>query len=129
MTYVIPTHRQAWIALFTLFAAIIVSILIGLSQLPLGLLVVLLSALALIIWYRQFTGTTSSVASTASASQSSTWQYDPQEPVLLTSVMTADGETHTARVVPLEQRTGHQLLMTINGYLVIDNSGRVIYQL
>lgn len=129
MTHVIPTYRQAWIALFTLFAAIIVSILIGLSQLPLGLLVVLLSALALVIWYRQFTSTTSSVASTASASQSSAWQYDPQEPVLLTSVMTADGETHTARVVPLEQRAGHQLLMTIDGYLVIDNSGRVIYRL
>ena len=127
MIHVIPTNRQAWIAMFTLFAIITVGTLIVLNQLLIGLLVMLLSALALTTLYRQSISTASTVASTAA--QSGAWQYDPQEPVLLTSIISADGETHTARVVPLEQREGHQLLLTIDGYLVIDSSGRVIHKL
>lgn len=127
MIHVIPTNRQAWIAMFTLFAIITVGTLIMLNQLLIGLLVMLLSVLALTTLYHQSISTTSTVASTAA--QSGAWQYDPQEPVLLTSIISADGETHTARVVPLEQREGHQLLLTIDGYLVIDSSGQVIYKL
>ncbi len=127
MTHVIPTNRQAWIALFTLFAIITVGTLIMLNQSLMGLLVVLLSVLTITTLYRQSISGASTVAN--AGTQSGVWQYDPQEPVLLTSVITADGETHTARVVPLEQRAGHQLLLTIDGYLVIDNSGRVIHKL
>ncbi len=127
MTHVFPTHRQAWIALLSLFTIITISLLIVSNQSLIGLLVVLLSILALTTLYRQSISSTST--GTGAAVQSGVWQYNPQEPVLLTSVVTVDGETHTARVVPLEQREGHQLLLTIDGYLVIDRSGRVIHKL
>jgi|GEM_PF-4157887 len=55
--------------------------------------------------------------------------YTPEEPAVITSITDNAGHERVARVVPLEQRGGHQMVLTAEGYAMVDRSGRVIHRL
>jgi hypothetical protein len=51
------------------------------------------------------------------------------EPVAQRSISTAEGATRSALVTGIEQTDGYQMVLTIDGYRLIDANGQVVYTL
>lgn len=121
MARFLTIHRQTWAAGFILATLVMVILL---SQSLLAGLIFLAGTLLLAL----FAGGSSASRNQVRPPRDSR-AHIPEEPVLLTNVITADGESHAARLVPLPQTTGHQMLLTARGYLVVDETGRVIHRI
>ena len=127
MTRFSHIDRRSVITTFVLAAVAVLAILSIIGQTLLGLFLVLVASIMAVLFYRSMSLAT--VAATASTTTNSprVWNYDPNEPILLTSVVASDGEVHTARVIPMEHNAGHRLLLTAEGYLLVSADGRVIH--
>jgi hypothetical protein len=53
-----------------------------------------------------------------------TWQ-----PVAQRTISTAEGVTQSALVTPIERKDGYEMVLTVEGYKLIDQSGKVVHTL
>jgi len=59
-----------------------------------------------------------------SASARIAWVPVPQR-----SVSIAEGVTQSAQVVPMKRADGYEMVLTVDGYMLIDQTGQVVYRL
>ncbi len=127
MTRFSHIDRKSLMTAYVLAAIAVLTILTVIGQALVGVFLVLVASIMAALFYRSMSLATVAPSEARATTNPRMWNYDPNEPVLLTSVVASDGELHTARVVPLEHNAGHQLLLTSKGYLVTDADGRVIH--
>lgn len=127
MTRFSHIDRRSLMTAYVLAAVAVLSILTLIGQAFVGVFLVLAASIMAALLYRSLSVATVAMPAASTSTQPRMWQHDPNEPVLLTSVVAPDGDVHTARVVPLEHNVGHQLLLTSTGYLVTNADGRVIH--
>jgi hypothetical protein len=60
----------------------------------------------------------------SSASARIAWVPMPQR-----SISTADGVTQSALVVPIKRADGYEMVLTVDGYMLIDQTGQEVYRL
>ena len=51
------------------------------------------------------------------------------QPVAQRMILTDDGATQSALVAPIERHDGYEMVLTIEGYKLIDRAGQVVYTL
>jgi len=60
----------------------------------------------------------------SAASARIAWVPMPQR-----SISTADGVTQSALVVPIKRADGYEMVLTVDGYMLIDQTGQEVYRL
>lgn len=124
MTHFSTTHRPTWVALYLLAAAATVLALIALTQSYVGGLIFVVGVILSVLLYRISNG--ARLSPSRVSAQSSTYDYHHREPMIRRTLLTADGQVRGAWVVPMERMRGHELLLTADGYILVDETGRVI---
>src|SRR5262245_48354863 len=113
-----PRHRS-WVRMVWLSAVAVGVLAAAITGSLVILLVVASIALASIIAFG------AGVASRApSASARIAWAPVPQR-----SVSFAAGVTQSALVVPMQRADGYEMVLTVDGYMLIDQTGQVVYRL
>ena len=113
-----PRHRP-WVGMVWLSAVALGVLVAAITGSLMILLVVASIALASII------ALGAGVASRApSASARIAWVPVPQR-----SVSIAEGVTQSAQVVPMKRADGYEMVLTVDGYMLIDQTGQVVYRL
>src|SRR5690349_3676719 len=128
MTRFLSQHRYIWIALAALVATVSMAIVIALSHPYAGIIAVLL-IVGLLPALPRLLGSGADTRPRHTTTPQSIPFPRPTEPLAQRIILTPDGETRVAQVVPLAQQDDHQLVLTVNGYMLLNENGQVIYTL
>jgi hypothetical protein len=125
MTRFSTIHRPTGIVVYGLVALATAITLLLLTQSLLAGIIFLASMAGLGLLYRAGT----IAGSRPEVRQLDSRAYTPEEPAVITRITDTAGQERVARVVPLEQSGGHQMVLTAEGYAMVDRSGRVVHRL
>ncbi len=130
MTHTIMQNKYTWVYTSVIGAAILAGIA-TISYGMIGLVIaVLMTAMAgiFLAGYQHRANLAEPVthASTGKVNTASFAQRTPMQPHIIT---TKEGDTKQAWVVPMEHMEDYTLVLTSEGYKVVDQSGRVIHSL
>jgi hypothetical protein len=114
-----PWAGIAWVA------ALMIGGLIALINIYAGMLLIAFST-ALLVGYAALQWSRTLPASVASYSAPPRAAWQPMEQ---RTIATAEGVEQTALVIPIEQAAGYEMVLTVDGYKLVDGTGRVVYAL
>lgn len=126
MTRLEMIHKATWTALYALVAVVATIGLLVATQSLVGSVLLLVAVLAFAMLYRA----ERSVAARPGrhAGRPRPFIDAGQGPGALYDLTMADGRVLAARIVPIKQTEGHRLLLTATGYVVVDDTGRVVHR-
>ncbi|GAB4197643.1 MAG: hypothetical protein OHK0022_16100 [Roseiflexaceae bacterium] len=126
MANLLPTTRRNALWLTGAVVSVAAGLLLLAVLLPLAALAATL-ALALLIGLAAL-GQSRALRRRTIAARSRVAQAAIQ-PVAQRTVYAADGSTRQALLVPIPQTDDFELVLTVEGYALVDESGRVVYRL
>lgn len=121
MTHGMRLQRYGWLA--PLAAGLLALLALALQLLPVAVALLLLAS-ALLILILQMNALRPAVA--PRSARSADFGSEAREQV---TMVTPDGEFYTAQIVPLPQTDGSSMVLTAQGYQIVDRDGRVLYRL
>lgn len=124
MTRFWTTSQRAWGWLAALAIALVAVMLAAIALTPAAALVV---ALALLLVGAAAVAVETRAARRATPAAAG--RAYSVEPMALQEVLTPEGRLLPGRVVPLDQPTPHQFVLTAEGYVLADSEGFVVYRL
>ena len=127
MARLLSQHRYVWIALAALIAALGMATIVALSHPLAGILAILL-IVGLLPVLPQWLGSVDATRPHGASTRGIPFPR-PTVPLAQRIILTPDGETRPAQVVSLTQSDDHQLVLTVKGYMLLNENGQVIYTL
>ena len=125
MIYVQAQRHRSWAGMIWLSAVALGVLIAAVTGSPVILLVAVSIALASTIALASISVLGASVANrTPAASAGIAWAPMPQR-----SISIAEGVTQSALVVPIKRADGFEMVLTVDGYMLIDQTGQVVYRL
>jgi predicted membrane metal-binding protein len=117
-------RSQAWAALY-LVAAIVIVTAVALSATG---LIALLLAVGFILALPYVAGYVLGLGRKQVATRRAPFAFS-NEPASQISIITAEGATRAAKLVPVEQTENYRFVLTRDGYMLVNEQGRAIHTL
>jgi hypothetical protein len=115
-------RSQVWAALY-LVAAVIIVTAVALSATG---LIALLLAVGFILALPSMVGYALSLGRKQVAARRVPFSFS-DEPASQISIITAEGATRTAKLVPVDQTDNYRFVLTRDGYMLVNEQGRAIH--
>jgi hypothetical protein len=132
MTQLSTLNKYTW-TIGTIIAAVAIAVVVTLITLPLlnAALVslILIGVLVPSLLYVYHEKIAPSYATQPIGNARLPHEYESRLPMQQQTIMTNDGYTSKAWVVPVEQTEGYRFVLTADGYRVVDSTGQVVYTL